>query len=107
MTPEQAVDALFEGLLGPDALDVKLRERRGLDRAQLARVEEALHVAVAAYAQADAVPRRLAGALFNLESGLHQGRVYYSDAEQDEIQDALDRLSQIAWAMFEWEDGHA
>jgi hypothetical protein len=99
MTEAEAVDVVYEGLLGLHSLPVKLRERQGLDRAQLAGVEAALDLLQQRYADSEVVPKRLAAAFVDIQGGMEQSRAWYPDADQDEIQDAADRLTMKAYAL--------
>ncbi len=99
MTETEAVTVLHEGLVGLASLPVELRERRGLDREQLARVEHALELLKRVYADRDTVPKRLAAAFVDIQGGMEQGRGWYSEAEQHEIQDAADRLTMAAYEL--------
>lgn len=99
MTEEDAVATVYDGLLGPESIPLKLRERRGLDRTQLARVEEAIAFLTRVYAERSAVPKRLAAAFVDVQGGMEQSRSWYTEAEQDEIQDAADRLTTAAYEL--------
>ncbi len=59
-------------------------------------MEAALRFLAERYAGTPSTPKRVGAALLNPQSGLVQGRTWYPKPEQDEIQDALDRLTEVA-----------
>lgn len=97
MTTSDAVEVVYGGLAGPNSIPLKLRQREGLDRAQLAEVETALELLAEEYSTSSVLPKRLAAALVDIQAAMEQSRAWYPEAEQDQIQDAADRLSALAY----------
>jgi hypothetical protein len=70
-----------------------------LDEPQLAEVERAMHHLAQAWAGRDAVPKRLAMALVDIQSGFDNR--FYDEAEQERLEEAGMRLVELAYELLD------
>lgn len=88
MTTEEALNVIYEGLLGEDSIQVKLRNKEGLDEEKYAAVLEAIEVLKEAYKDQDHIPKKLALAFLDVSNYFIFGDEWYSEEEQEKFEDA-------------------
>lgn len=101
MDEKAAMRVIYEGLAGEDCIPIKLRQGKGLDKEQLQAVKDAINFLAQEWKSRDMVPKRLAAAFVDIQSAMEWGRDRYSEAEQDEIEDAAIELVDLAYDLFE------
>jgi hypothetical protein len=100
MTAPEALDCVYDCLLGTDAIPLQLRMGKGLDRKRFAALVEALHFLTRYYAPADAVPKRLALCLVDVYEGFSFREGFYPEKQALEIEDAGMLLQGLATELF-------
>lgn len=105
MTEREAIDTLYEGLVGESSLSAKLRDGRGLDRATLARVKEACEALARMMEGRSEVPKRLALAFVDVQASMDVSRDAYPPDEQDAIEAAGMALAELGASLFDDEGG--
>lgn len=98
---EELVDIVYEGLCGPASIPVKLRNREGLSSAQLENVYRALATLADLYQGQQLLPKRLVYALIDLTNSMNAARGAYEEDVQDQIEDAAERLVDLAYRVAE------
>lgn len=101
MDETEALQVIYDSFLGDETIPIKLRLGKGLDRKQLDKAKQALNFLIRAWHGRDMVPQRLAAAFVDIQSTMQWGKDQYSEAEQDEIEDAANELVDLAYDLFE------
>jgi hypothetical protein len=101
MNEEAAMRVIYEGLSGEDCIPIKLRMGNGLDKAQLQMVKDAIRFLTQKWKSRDTVPKSLAASFVDIQSAMDWGKGQYSEAEQDEIEDAAYELVDLAYDLFD------
>jgi hypothetical protein len=99
MDEQGAIDIIYEGLVGKDSLPVKLRTGKGLDRKQLQQVKDAIGFLNERWKSQETVPKRVAAAFVDIQTAMQWGSSLYSEAEQNEIEDAANELVDLAYGL--------
>lgn len=100
MTAPEALDCVYECLLGADAIPLQLRMRKGLDRQRFAALVAALRFLTSHYAPADAVPKRLALCLVDVYGSFSFKEGFYPEKQAIEMEDAGMLLQDLANELF-------
>lgn len=100
MTTEEALNVIFDGLLGEESILVKLRNKEGLDEEKYASVLEAIDVLKNAYKDQEYIPKKLALAFLDISNYFDFSEEWYSEEEQEKIEDAGLQLVQAADELF-------
>ena len=88
-------------VLGEDSILVKMRSRLGLDREGLDVLVESIEHLIDVYRDQDQVPKRLALAFVDISNYFYFSEQYYSESERDELEDAAQRISELANQLFD------
>jgi hypothetical protein len=100
MTENDAVSEIVAGLYGPASIVTKLRDGTGLDKSQLARTKQAIMFLTEEYRERQCVPKRVALSFIDIRNLMLSGFSLYSETEQDEIEDAVEDLVDLAYKLF-------
>jgi hypothetical protein len=100
MDEQGAINIIYEGLVGEDSIPVKLRMGNGLDREQLQQVKDAIVFLTEKWKSQETASKRVAAAFVDIQTGMEWGSRLYSEAEQDEIEDAANELVDLAYGLF-------
>lgn len=88
MTTEEALNVIYEGLLGENSILVKLRNKEGLDEDMYGSVLEAIEVLKIAWKDQDHIPKKLALAFLDISTYFIFSDEWYSEEEQEKFEDA-------------------
>jgi hypothetical protein len=100
MTTEEALNVIYDGLLGEQSVLVKLRNKEGLDEEKFASIIEAIDVLKIAYKDQENIPKKLALAFLDVSNYFIFSDEWYPEEEQEKIEDAGHQLTQAADELF-------
>ena len=100
MTVPEALDRVYDCLLGADAIPLQLRMRQGIDKQRFGELVEAMRLLTSHYALVDAVPKRLALCLVDVYGGFSFKAGFYPHQQAVEIEDAGILLQDLATELF-------
>jgi hypothetical protein len=96
MTPETAIEIVYEALLGSNSIPQQLRGKQGLDPRQFEQLTTTLRWLTVQYAAQPVVPKRLALCLVDIYGAFSFSEGFYPPAERDHIEDAGLLLQDLA-----------
>jgi len=100
MTEDEAIDAIVTTLYEPGTIIMKLRDNQGLDRAELEHIRTAILFLIDVYRTRHVIPKRLSLAFVDIRTLMLSAHALYDEAEQDEIEDAVEELVEFAYRLF-------
>jgi hypothetical protein len=100
MTEDDAVNEIVASLYEPASIITKLRDGAGLDKAELDRAKRAIMFLTKVYRERQCVPKRVALSFIDIRSLMLSGFSLYSETKQDEIEDAIEELVDLAYKLF-------
>jgi hypothetical protein len=100
MTPETALELVYEALLGSNSIPQQLRGKQGLDQSQFDQLTTALRWLIPYYGAQPVVPKRLALCLVDVYGAFSFRDGFYPPAERDEIEDAGLLVQDLATELF-------
>lgn len=100
MTTEEALNVIYDGLLGEQSILVKLRNKEGLDDKKFASVLEAIDLLKNAYKDQEYIPKKLGLAFLDVSNYFSFSDEWYPEEEQEKFEDAGHQLVQAADELF-------
>lgn len=100
MTTEQALNEIYKGLLGEQSLLVKLRNKEGLDENIFSSILNAVETLKNEYKDTEYIPKKLALAFLDISNYFTFSDDWYSEEDQERIEDAGHQLVQAADELF-------
>jgi hypothetical protein len=100
MTPETALNLVYECLLGDNSIPQQLRMKQGLDHERFSQLTDAIRLLIDYYAGEDAVPKKLALCMVDVYGAFSFREGFYNDTDTVAIEDAGLLLQELATDLF-------
>jgi hypothetical protein len=106
MGRQEALDTIYQGLLGNNSIPVQLRSGKGLDKDTFLKIKIAIAFLKKEYKNKNEVPKKLALAFIDISSYFSFRDDFYSIEDQEVFEDAANELVQLANDLFEDDDNY-
>lgn len=100
MNKEDALQTVYKHILEDGSILIKLREGQGLDEAAYTKLLQSMQVLIQEFKNSDTVPKKLALCFVDISNYFYFNEGKYSESEQDQIEDACHRISELANELF-------
>lgn len=95
----EAIDLIYEGLVGLNSIPTDLRMRKGIDYSKLENIRKAIKFLIKSYSDKDEVPKRLALAFIDIYGAFQFKKGFYSDEKLLEYEDIGIELQELAYEL--------
>ncbi|WP_342512344.1 hypothetical protein MKY34_17225 [Sporosarcina sp. FSL K6-1522] len=100
MNKNEALHVVYENILGEHSILQQLREGGGLNKDRFNALVTAMEFLIVEYKNVDVVPKKLALSFADISNYFYFNEDKYSLDEQNLIEDAVHKISQLANEMF-------
>jgi len=102
MNKNEALNFVYENILGEDSILIQLRRGEGLNEDRFNELVTAMQFLIVEYKNLDVVPKKLALSFVDISNYFYFNEDKYSLDEQDYIEDAVQKISQLANELFDY-----
>ncbi len=102
MNKNEALNLVYENILGEDSILLQLRRGEGLNEDRFNELIIAMQFLIVEYKNLDVVPKKLALSFVDISNYFYFNEDKYSLDEQNLIEDAVQKISQLANEMFDY-----
>lgn len=97
---ENALQTVYQSLLGDNSLLVKIRRGDGLNETDWEKFKQAVGILIEIYKEKEFIPKKLALAFVDVSNYFYVRQAEYSAAEEDRLEDAAQEIVQMADELF-------
>ncbi|WP_239617283.1 hypothetical protein [Cohnella mopanensis] len=101
MSKEDALNIIYNYILGEDSILVSLRMGDGLNEQHYSQLIEAMKLLTKEYKDKSEVPKKLALCFVDISNFFYFNEGIYSSEVQDRLENAVHEISQVANELFE------
>lgn len=104
MEINEAIDVVYNGLVGVNSIPVNLRMGNGLDYESVSKVKEAIKYLISEYSFKSEVPKKLAFAFVDIYGAFQFKEGFYSEKELIEYENLGIEFQELAYNLFDPEN---
>lgn len=101
MEIKEAINIVYDGLVGENSIPTDLRMKNGLDYEKLSRVREAINYLISEYSSKLEIPKKLAIAFVDIYGAFQFKKGFYSEKELDEYEKLGIEFQDLAYELFD------
>ncbi|EON74429.1 hypothetical protein [Lysinibacillus sphaericus] len=102
MNKNEALNIVYKNILGEDSILLQLRRGEGLNEDRFNELVTAMQLLIVEYKNLDVVPKKLALSFVDISNYFYFNEDKYSLDEQNLIEDAVQKISQLANELFDY-----
>lgn len=102
MNKNEALNLVYENILGEHSILIQLRRGEGLNEDRFNELVTAMQFLIVEYKDLDIVPKKLALSFVDISNYFYFNEDKYSLEEQNLIEDAVQKISQLANELFDY-----